>query len=403
MHPRREEESRSSLEVSRMIEGINRQQLPAQLTRARSEGYLSDKFTDDFMEEIGGTPLEWEITAFGDGIRFERKFPYDTHFYGMKGWDRASLVVNLDPTTQSVALRTHLHDEMGDVTIKEGVLVKEGEVAAFNQELSGGKLYSDVLEGILRRLVTTKGESGCIFDHMRDKLDELPRLVQELSGGKIGQLAKSFLQRIGEGKINMNTMPNLALRWPLPPYYQEEPEITPSGVKRIEDNRLLSADEKKAKIEQIASKDEVSAQELKELVYLIWNTFSQRPSGAHLVLPSRQNVEVSFSLWDPEENTGWITIYNGPNGKTAETIQLSDRKGQPVWRIGIWGKYHSVLLNQDKGVRVPHGDLMASEALSPEECSVVAKALASTYKSASLKPSESLIVPYEKFDRFINN
>lgn len=401
-HRRKEEDSKSSLEIRSMIEGINRQQLPLQLKEARSKGLLSNGFTDGFIKEVEGTPLDWGITASRNGLRFEREFPYDTHFYGMKGWDRAVMAVNLDPDAQSIAFRTYLHDDVGEVTIKEGALVTGGEVTAFNQELSGGGIYSWLLREISREITATNGESGCLFDHMKDQLDELPRLVEELSGGKIGHFAREFFQRVTEGKIDITTLPTLSLGYPLPPDYLEEPEVLPLNLKRIEANKLLSVDEKRRKIEQIASKDKVSAQKLKELVYLIWDTFSRRLTG-DLVLPSKQNVEVSFSLWPPEENQGWITIYNGPNQKTGETIDLSDEEGEPLWRIGIWKKYHSTLLDRDKETEVPHRDLMASkEPLSPEECSIVAKALTNFYKKASFDPSESLIVSYKELDALIN-
>ena len=399
-HTQRERDSRASLETSSLIEGVSRQALPGQLARARNEGKISEQFTDDFLRELAHVSLDWEISTSGDGLRFERRFPYNTHFYDIRAWDKAAVAINLDPSNQTVAFRAYLYDQgyQEDSTIREGILVKEKEVVAFDQLMLGGGLQEMLLWGIVEHLERTRGKSGCIFDHLKNELEELPHLVQELSGGKIGTLAESFLQRVDTGELNVDTMPRLALEWPLPSHYLKEPEAVPNDIKRIEDNRQLSPDKKREKVESITSKDEVSAQELKELVYLIWNTFSEYPSGPHLVLPSKQNIEVSFSLFNPKENTAWITIYNGPDGKTGETVELSDGRGEPVWRIGIWNKYHSVILGKDIKVRSSHRDLMASEKpLNPEECAVVAKKLASIYlKVSSDTPAESLLVTFDE-------
>lgn len=374
--------------------------MPEQLTKARNAGQLSDQFTDDFLKELTDVPFDWEISTSGDGIRFERRFPYNTHFYGVRVWDKAAVAINLDPSNQTIAFRAYLYDEgyQEDSTIMEGVLVKDKKVVAFDQLMLGGSLQGILLDGIVGQLERTKGKSGCIFDHLKNELEELPHLIQELSGGKIGKLAESFLQRVDAGLINVDEMPKIALEWPLPSHYLREPKVVPNEIKRIEDNRLISPDQKREKVKLIASKDAISTQELKELVYLIYNTFNERSSGPHLVLPSKQNIEVSFSLWDPEQNTAWIIVYNGPDGKTGETIELSDSHGDPVWRIGVWDKYHSAILNKVVKVCVPHGDLMASEEpLDPEDRAVVAKKLADIYLKVSSDASpESVLVTHEE-------
>lgn len=59
----------------------------------------------------------------------------------------------------------------------------------------------------------TKGEYGCLFDHLKEELEQLPDLVNKLSGNKVGILLKAFLQEVERG--NVKDIPQLSLRWPL--------------------------------------------------------------------------------------------------------------------------------------------------------------------------------------------
>lgn len=102
-------------------------------------GKLPEDFDDHFLEQLREVPWQWKISDLQEGIRFTKDFPYTANFYYMQAWDAAKLVVNLDPNKQAIAFRIHLYDSSADVRIEEGVLVENGEVTAFNQEMMGGR------------------------------------------------------------------------------------------------------------------------------------------------------------------------------------------------------------------------------------------------------------------------
>lgn len=181
---------------------------------------LSGEYPDDFVGGLEAIPLDWRIDVFEEGIRFLRDFPYEQVFYGMKGWDAARVVVNFDIQKTAVAFRIHLFDEQADMTINEGILVEESRLVTFVSEMTCYGIYRSVIRQVTQEMEATKGESGCIFDHLKTELDQLPKLIQQLCGESYCKFAITFYRLVGEGRINPEIMPKLSLVWPLlSPYH----------------------------------------------------------------------------------------------------------------------------------------------------------------------------------------
>lgn len=215
-----EQRANQYLSEQRETERKRREDILWEVSRAIGTEKLPGEYPDKFIEELRQTPPDWKVDVFEEGIRFLRDFPYETYFYDMRGWDAARLVVNLDVAKSAVAFRFHAFDSESDVTIDEGILVENGRVVSFEEETSGTSLYIPHLRGIQRVQVETKGESGCIIDHLGQELDQLPVIVKGLSSESHLKFLASFLRRVEAGEIDVNTMPRLTLVWPLlQPYH----------------------------------------------------------------------------------------------------------------------------------------------------------------------------------------
>ena len=206
---------RRVLAAQREEEGGRRRGLEGQIVQAQKSGELPGDYPYKSVKEILRTPLDWQIDIFGGGIRFKRDFPYETEVYGMRGWDAARMVVDLRAAHTAVALRVHFLDQQADANIDEGVLVSNRQVISFAQHMGIFSIYSFVLRDIQNQQKATKGEFGCTLDHLKDELDKLPSMVKDLSGSSYGRFLADFLQRVESGEIDTETMPRLALGWPL--------------------------------------------------------------------------------------------------------------------------------------------------------------------------------------------
>ena len=208
------------LSEQRRKEEEKRYDLVWQFQKLRESGELGGEFPDDFVENLKNTPLDWQIDLSEEGVSFTRDFPYEAVFYGMRGWDAARVVINLDVQRNTVAFRVHLYYQMADVRIDEGLLVENGKVVSYEREMVGGGMYRSELARIHREMEDTKGKNGSVFDHISVGIDRLPSMVRELSGEDYGSFLAAFLRRVDEGEIDVNTMPRLALGWPLTtPYH----------------------------------------------------------------------------------------------------------------------------------------------------------------------------------------
>lgn len=215
-----EKRGHQQLAEHRRKEEENRIYLGMEFQRLRESGKLMGDFPNDFVVELRKTSLDWRIRFSEEGVSFTRDFPYETQFYGMPGWDAARVVVNLDVQRNAVVFRAHLYDQMADVRIDEGLLVENGQVASYEREMVGGGMYRSELARIHMETEATKGKNGSLFDHISVGIDRLPFMVRELSGEDYRSLLAAFLRRVEEGKIDVKTMPRLALGWPLTsPYH----------------------------------------------------------------------------------------------------------------------------------------------------------------------------------------
>ncbi len=204
------------LDKQKRQEEMQRARLPRQIDSLREAGKLfGNDYPDNFLKEIQVTPYDWQISVGEEGFRFKKDFPYEEIFYGLKGWESARVVVNLDPAKSAIAFRVHLIDDDADISIDEGVLVKNGKIATFQQRISFPFLYRPIFTQVMQEQLDTKGESGCLIDHLKPSLDQLPSMVRQSSADSYGQFLKSFRQAVNSGDIDQKTMPRLALGWPL--------------------------------------------------------------------------------------------------------------------------------------------------------------------------------------------
>lgn len=208
------------LAVEREKEKNKRFDLVWQIGQVMGTEALPGEYPQGFVEQLEQIPLDWQIDFSEEGMRFKRDFPYETPFYEMPGWDAARVVVNLDANRKAVAFRVHLFDEQADVRIDEGLLIEDRNIVSFEREMVGGGAYRSVLREIHEEIQTTNGKSGCLFDHSLPTFDKLPFLIRELCGESYGTFLETFVRRVNEGEINIDTMPRLSLGWPLlSPYH----------------------------------------------------------------------------------------------------------------------------------------------------------------------------------------
>ena len=219
-----EQRVRQHLAGEREKEGRRRTGLLSQIASLRGASQFPGDYSNQFIGEVQTTPLDWQIDIFEEGVRFKRDFPYERSFYNMKGWDAARVVVNLDAGKAAVAFRIHLLDGQADINVDEGVLVENGKTTSFDQEIGAGFMYRDIFTQVLRTQESTQGESGCLIDHLKPELDELPSLVRQLSADSYGRFLSSFLRSVKNGEVDLGTMQHLALGWPLLSPYHGAPE-----------------------------------------------------------------------------------------------------------------------------------------------------------------------------------
>lgn len=210
-----ENRAHTYLAEKREEERAKRPSIISDVLQLRRTDRLPGGFTDEFVDELRSTPFDWRIDIFEEGIRFLRDFPYETVFYIFRGWDAARVVINLDVQKAAVAFRIHLFDGQADMTIDEGVLIEDGQLVAFDSQMIGYGIYLPYLRQVTREMDTTRGESGCTFDHLKPELDRLPKLLQQLCGDAYCRFAATFYRLVDEGKIDPETMPKLSLIWPL--------------------------------------------------------------------------------------------------------------------------------------------------------------------------------------------
>lgn len=210
-----EQRVRDHLEREREKEGWDRPRNIRHIMGQIENGDLQGEYPSDFSEQLGETPPDWRIDDYEEGVRFQRDFPYEHLVYGMKGWDAAGIVVNLDTAKNAVAVRAHFYDGTAGVMVEEGLLFQDQDVAALHRTMTGGGMYRPVLGEIQDEFDNSNGASGCIMDHMKVTFDELPTMVRELCGDSYGVAGSRFIQLVHDRTIDLETMPHLTLGWPL--------------------------------------------------------------------------------------------------------------------------------------------------------------------------------------------
>jgi len=188
---------------------------------------LPGKYSAEFLAELRNTPFDWQISVEEGTILFLKTFPYESVFYEMQGWDAAYAAVNIDMGNKAVAFRILAEDQGAEeeglaTRINEGILVREGLITAFAQDIAFDWKYGFVIRGVLRQQAETKGLSGCTIDHLVPEFDRLPSLVRQLSGEIYGKFIAAYILSLESGKSFENA-PKLNFKWPFEGHYLMEP------------------------------------------------------------------------------------------------------------------------------------------------------------------------------------
>ena len=158
-----------------------------------------------------------------------------------------------------------------------------------------------------------------------------------------------------------------------------------------EQGQRLSKEQMEARMQEIASKNVVTPQELKELAYLVWDIDPEPGSENYCgdyVLPNKEKPEILLHPSLPEEDGVDITILDGLTEDSGEIIRLANNEGQLEWRIGVWDNYQSKFLGRVIWLENVSGKPLLSDFhLTNEDCAKVAQKLFDTYQRSKLVPA----------------
>jgi len=147
----------------------------------------------------------------------------------------------------------------------------------------------------------------------------------------------------------------------------------------------------RARIDELAGKDALSPEELKEFVYLIWDVAEDGVSagyyaGGELSLPNRGQRTILIKPGEPEENWADVVLLDGLDDDlgSGELVCLDTVGGRLQWRMGIFWSYYSQFLDRTVLLDTINIDepVLSRTPLSPEECSRVAKTVYKAHKQS---------------------
>lgn len=211
-----EERSRTFLEAARSVERSRRKSIL--VPEDPNFKKLSDSHPN-VAEVLDALPLDWEISYRDYGLSFLRDYPYNTPLYGIGAWDVCRLVVDLDLDKQVVAMRIHALDGDADITVEEGILVRDGKVIAINDgrfDIPDGPFAMNMWSRIQRATGDTNSPDTlrCLFDYFSDDIGQLPK-VKEICGKAFGRFATSAHSGFQSGELVLGKMAELAVDWPM--------------------------------------------------------------------------------------------------------------------------------------------------------------------------------------------
>ena len=141
-----------------------------------------------------------------------------------------------------------------------------------------------------------------------------------------------------------------------------------------------------ARAKELAAKEELTAEELKDFVYAIWavsDTNGLDSEHGDRFFPSGENRR--FLLWKSSrsDNDGdyvQVNILDGITPDSGEIFVLDEKKGELFWTTGIFDSFYSEFLGRREKLFFPGKDSLKSETpLNPQECARLAKTLWEAY------------------------
>ena len=141
-----------------------------------------------------------------------------------------------------------------------------------------------------------------------------------------------------------------------------------------------------ARAKELAAKEELTAEELKDFVYAIWavsDTNGLDSKNGERFFPSSENRR--FLLWasSPSNDNDYyadLTILDGVTPDSGEIFMLDKIRDELIWTTGIFDSFYSEFLGRREKLFFPGKDSLKSETpLNPQECARLAKTLWEAY------------------------
>lgn len=151
------------------------------------------------------------------------------------------------------------------------------------------------------------------------------------------------------------------------------------------------------KMQTIASKEEISAKELEDVAWLILGIDTikgkeiddKKGFVGEVALPNLENTTLVLENAKRSEYFD-ILLADGTKdirGRSGEYVCMREERGSLRWRVGMYDTGFSKFLGREIKYETGIDLIMAVEALSPKEHSVLAKRLVAVYQESLSQPS----------------
>ena len=152
-------------------------------------------------------------------------------------------------------------------------------------------------------------------------------------------------------------------------------------------------DQRRARLQELADKENLSADQFKEFIYHIWelegvltedDEYQGRHGGIELTLPNRDEPVVTIQLDAPDKNWVDMVLHQDEDLEKGERVVLSEVEGTPQWRIGPHKIYNSIVL--ERPFRMDYeDDYLSLEPLTPPDFDKLAKRIHAAYEAGREK------------------
>ena len=152
-------------------------------------------------------------------------------------------------------------------------------------------------------------------------------------------------------------------------------------------------DERRARLQELADSENVTAEQFKEFVYHIWelegvpaeeDDYQSRYGGIELTLPNRDKPVVTIELDAPDKNWVDIVLHKDHDSEKGERVVFSEIEGVLQWRIGPHRVHSSAILGRAFSMDYEN-EYLSLEPLTPPDFSRLTKVIHSAYEAGREK------------------